>query len=145
MPSILVQGLDPKTIPRLKERARLNGRSLHRGVKEILERAADMLTMDEARRLSERWRRRLGGRSLSDTTGTTGATRMTARGYWPGRSTIFPTWPFAAKSACASRTRESGYVRATTPLMPPDSMRRRRVGKTSAAGTVAPYIVMSLR
>jgi plasmid stability protein len=66
MPSILVQGLDPKTIQRLKERARLNGRSLQQEVKEILERAADMLTMEEARRLSERWRRRLGGRSPSD-------------------------------------------------------------------------------
>jgi antitoxin FitA len=66
MPSILVRGLDPKTIRRLKERGRLNGRSLQQEVKEILERAAGMLTMNEARRLSERWRHRLGGRSFSD-------------------------------------------------------------------------------
>ena len=66
MPSILVRGLDPKTIQRLKERARLNGRSLQQEVKAILERAAGMLTMNEARRLSERWRHRLGRRSFSD-------------------------------------------------------------------------------
>jgi plasmid stability protein len=66
MPSILVRGLDPKTLRRLKERARLNGRSLQQEIKEILERAAGMLTMNEARRLSERWRHRLGGRSFCD-------------------------------------------------------------------------------
>ena len=65
MSSILVQGLDPKTIRRLKERARRNGCSLQQEVKEVLERAAETLTMNEARRLSGRWRRRLGGRSFS--------------------------------------------------------------------------------
>ena len=66
MGSILVRGLDQKTVERLKERARLNGRSLQQEVKELLERAAEMLTMSEARRVSERWRHWLGGRSLSD-------------------------------------------------------------------------------
>jgi antitoxin FitA len=66
MSSILVQGLDPKTIRRLKERARFNGRSLQQEIKEILERTAGMVTMSEARRLSERWRHRLGGRAFSD-------------------------------------------------------------------------------
>jgi antitoxin FitA len=66
MSSILVQDLDPKTIQRLKERARRNGRSLQQEIKAILERAAGMFTMNEARRLSERWRHRLGGRSFSD-------------------------------------------------------------------------------
>jgi plasmid stability protein len=66
MGSILVRGLDQKTIERLKERARLNGRSLQHEVKALLERAAATLTMREARRLSERWRHRLGGRSISD-------------------------------------------------------------------------------
>jgi antitoxin FitA len=66
MASILVRGLDEGTIQRLKERARLNGRSLQQEVKEILERTAGMLTMSEARRLSERWERRLGRRSFSD-------------------------------------------------------------------------------
>ena len=66
MGSILVRGLDQKTIARLKERVRLNGRSLQREVKELLERAAEPLTMREARWLSERWRYRLSGRSVSD-------------------------------------------------------------------------------
>jgi len=66
MSSILVRGLDPKTIRRLKERARFNGRSLQQEVRAILERTAGMLTMNEARRVSERWRHRLGGRSFSD-------------------------------------------------------------------------------
>ena len=57
MGSILVRGLDQKTIERLKERARLNGRSLQQEVKALLERAAETLTMREARRVSERWRR----------------------------------------------------------------------------------------
>ena len=68
MGSILVRGLDQRTIERLKERARLNGRSLQQEVKEILERTTGTLTMPEARRLAERWRRRLQGRSFSDST-----------------------------------------------------------------------------
>jgi hypothetical protein len=66
MGSILVRGLDPKTIERLTECARLNGRSLQQEVKLLLERAAETLTMREARRVSERWRCRLDGRSFSD-------------------------------------------------------------------------------
>jgi plasmid stability protein len=68
MGSILVRGLDQKTIERLKARARLNGRTLQQEVKALLERAADTLTMRETRRLPERWMRRLGGRPLSDST-----------------------------------------------------------------------------
>jgi plasmid stability protein len=63
---ILVRGLDQKTIQRLKEHARLNGRSLQQEVKALLERAAKTLTMREARRLSAQWRRRFRGRSFSD-------------------------------------------------------------------------------
>jgi plasmid stability protein len=66
MASILIRGLDQKTVQRLKERARRHGRSLHQEVKEILERAVATFTMSEARQLSEGWRRRLGGRSMSD-------------------------------------------------------------------------------
>ena len=51
MGSILVRRLDPKTIERLKQPAGLNGRSLQQEVKELLERAAEMLTMPEARRV----------------------------------------------------------------------------------------------
>ena len=66
MSSIVVRGLDQKTIERLKERARLNGRSLQQEVKALLERAAG--TLPCARHDgSERWWHRLGGRSISDT------------------------------------------------------------------------------
>jgi plasmid stability protein len=64
--SILVRGLDPKTVQRLKARARVNGRSLELEIQEILERAAGILTMGEAGKLSERWRRRFSRRSFSD-------------------------------------------------------------------------------
>jgi plasmid stability protein len=66
MPSILVRGLDQRTVLRLKQRARLAGHSLQQEVKEILERVADMLTMSEAHRLSAKWSHRLAGRSFSD-------------------------------------------------------------------------------
>jgi hypothetical protein len=36
---------------------------------DILERAATTLTLEEAGRLSERWQRRLAGRSFSDSAG----------------------------------------------------------------------------
>jgi len=54
MGSILVRGLDQRTIERLKGRARLNGCSLQQEVKAILEHAVETLTMREARRLSDR-------------------------------------------------------------------------------------------
>jgi len=66
VPSILVRGLDSRTVRRLKEHARVNGRSLPQEIKEILERAARMLTMREARRSSERWSHRLSRRSFFD-------------------------------------------------------------------------------
>ena len=66
MVSILVRGLHQKTIERLKERARLNGRWLQQEVKALLEGAVGTLTMNEARRVSEQWSRRLDGRSFSD-------------------------------------------------------------------------------
>ena len=65
-PSILVRVLDPKTVQRLKERDRVNGRSLELEIQEIFERAAGMFTLREAGTLSERWRRRLSRRSFSD-------------------------------------------------------------------------------
>lgn len=68
MPQILVRGLERKTVQRLKQRARVGGRSLQQEVKSILEQAATTLTPEEARRLSEEWRRRFAGRSFSDST-----------------------------------------------------------------------------
>jgi plasmid stability protein len=66
MGAILVRGLDQKTMERLKERARLNGRSLQQEVKVILKRTAGTPTMPEARRLAEQWSHRLRGRTFSD-------------------------------------------------------------------------------
>jgi hypothetical protein len=66
VPSILVRRLDRRTLQRPKERARVSEHSPQQEIKEILERAAGMLTMREARRLSERWRHRLSRRSFSD-------------------------------------------------------------------------------
>jgi hypothetical protein len=43
-PSILVQGLDPRIVERLKERARVNRRSPEQEIKEILERDRDAHT-----------------------------------------------------------------------------------------------------
>ena len=64
--SILVRSLDRKMIAHLKKRARLNGRLLRQEVKTLLERAAETLTMRAARRVSDQWKRGLGGRSFSD-------------------------------------------------------------------------------
>ena len=66
MPHVLVRGLSQETVNRLKERARINGRSLQQEARKILERAAATLTMEEAGRVSDRWHRRLGGRPFSD-------------------------------------------------------------------------------
>jgi plasmid stability protein len=66
VPSILVRGLHPRTVQRLKAQARVNKRSLPQEIREILERAAGMVTMREARRLSERWKHRLRRRSFTD-------------------------------------------------------------------------------
>jgi plasmid stability protein len=62
MASILVRDLDQRAIQRLKKRARLAKRSLQEEVKEILERAAETLTMSEARRSSDAAAALLGGR-----------------------------------------------------------------------------------
>lgn len=61
-----MRDFDQKTIERLKARAHRNGRSLQQEVKALLERAVETLTMPEARRLSDQWKRRLDGRSFSD-------------------------------------------------------------------------------
>jgi antitoxin FitA len=66
MPQILVRGLNQATVKRLEYRARINGRSLEQEVKEILERAARTLTMEEAGRLSGRWHRRFGRHAFSE-------------------------------------------------------------------------------
>jgi plasmid stability protein len=68
MAQVLVRDLDAAVVGRLKERARRHGRSLQKEAKEILEAAAATLTMEEARRVSRGWHRRLSGRRFSDST-----------------------------------------------------------------------------
>lgn len=66
MPQMLVRNLDPAVLERLKKRARSNGRSLQKEVKEILEGAAEAYTMAEAREITGRWQERFAGRKFAD-------------------------------------------------------------------------------
>jgi plasmid stability protein len=66
MAQVLVRDLDADVVERLKERARRHGRSLQKETKAILEDAASRYTMEEAREAAERIRRRLAGRTFSD-------------------------------------------------------------------------------
>lgn len=65
MAQLLVRDLGPETIDRLKVRAKRHGRSLQGEVKVILIEAIDF-SIREARNVSERWRKRLSSRRLSD-------------------------------------------------------------------------------
>jgi antitoxin FitA len=55
MAQILVRGLDEALVARLKERAKLNHRSLQGEVKAILEEMAPMATKAEALAIVDRW------------------------------------------------------------------------------------------
>jgi len=67
MPSILVRDLSPETIKMLKSRAHRNGRSMQSDLKNILDNAARMESIDAAL-LSARIRRMLGDREHTDST-----------------------------------------------------------------------------
>ncbi len=66
MAQLLVRGLPEETVQRLKERAARNGRSLEGEVREVLNSSASMLTLGEARAVSEAWHKRFAGRTFSD-------------------------------------------------------------------------------
>jgi plasmid stability protein len=66
MAQVLVRDLDADVVERLKERARRHRRSLQKEAKAILEDAASRYTMEEAREAADRIRRRLAGRTFSD-------------------------------------------------------------------------------
>jgi len=66
MAQVLVRDLDADVVERLKDRARRRGRSLQKEAKAILEDAASRYTMEEAREAANRVRRRLAGRTFSD-------------------------------------------------------------------------------
>jgi len=65
MAQILVRGVAPETVARLKKRAQGGGRSLEAEVRIILDAAARM-DMEEARRLAAAIRRRFRGRTFTD-------------------------------------------------------------------------------
>jgi plasmid stability protein len=65
MVQVLVRDLEAEVVARLKARAKRQGRSLQAELKEILEQASRQSLVD-ARALAARIRRRLAGRSHSD-------------------------------------------------------------------------------
>lgn len=69
MAQVLVRELDPEVVERLKERAKVHGRSLQKEIRAILEEASTTLSMQEAREAAELWRDRLEGREHSDSAG----------------------------------------------------------------------------
>ncbi len=66
MPQVLVRDLDAAVVERLKQRARLHGRSLQKEAKAILEAAAITMTMDEARQVADGWQQHFGDRQFDD-------------------------------------------------------------------------------
>jgi plasmid stability protein len=65
MAQVLVRGLDPDVVEALKARAQANGRSLEAELRTVIERAAGTNIVG-TRELAARIRRRLAGRSHSD-------------------------------------------------------------------------------
>lgn len=66
MSQMLVRDLDPEVLERLKKRARSNGRSLQKEVRDILEGAAETYTMAEAREVTGRLQERFAGQKFAD-------------------------------------------------------------------------------
>jgi hypothetical protein len=65
MAQILVRDLDDALVARLKERAKLNHRSLQGEVKAILEETAAQATEAEVEAILEKWRKHWGERRFS--------------------------------------------------------------------------------
>ncbi|MGH8488335.1 MAG: FitA-like ribbon-helix-helix domain-containing protein [Gammaproteobacteria bacterium] len=65
MSELLVRGLAPETIERLKAQAKQHGRSLQGEAKRILEEAVTF-SLAEASGVAANWRERCAGRSFSD-------------------------------------------------------------------------------
>jgi plasmid stability protein len=66
MPGIVVRGLSPKTIQRLKDRAKRNGRSLQGEAKRLLEQSAGA---EDVAALLDRWKDRFANRRFSPSAG----------------------------------------------------------------------------
>ncbi|MEX2238394.1 MAG: hypothetical protein WEB00_12775 [Dehalococcoidia bacterium] len=66
MANVLVRGLDPTLVEKLKLRARLKGRSLQAELKEILENGAAVAPKESRQERAERFQRELQGRLQAD-------------------------------------------------------------------------------
>ncbi|MBI5057069.1 MAG: hypothetical protein HZB61_10690 [Nitrospirae bacterium] len=66
MAQLLVRNIEPETIDRLKVRAKRHHRSLQGEAKIILEEAARKITMEEARKRVQQWRKKFAGKKFSD-------------------------------------------------------------------------------
>ncbi len=64
MPDILIRGLEPETVRRLKARAKRHKRSLQSEVKQLVEQAAGSGGRQIAA-IFERWQQRFAGRKLT--------------------------------------------------------------------------------
>jgi plasmid stability protein len=64
MPDVLIRGLEPETVRRLKARAKRHGRSLQGEVKSLIEQAASDRTA-QVEAILERCRQRFAGRRFS--------------------------------------------------------------------------------
>jgi plasmid stability protein len=62
---LLIRGLEPSLVERLKMRAKLHHRSLQGELKFIVE-AATKMSMEETRKTTQLWRKRLAGGSFTD-------------------------------------------------------------------------------
>ena len=67
MAELLIRNLEPEIIKRLKLRAKQHHRSLQGELKYIVE-AATKMSIEETRKVSNTWHKRLLGRSFSDST-----------------------------------------------------------------------------
>ena len=65
MAQLLIRDIDPSTLKRLKQSAKLHKRSLQGELKSIVE-TATKITMAEARVKSKAWHKRLSGRAFND-------------------------------------------------------------------------------
>ncbi|OGT41539.1 MAG: hypothetical protein A3F42_05845 [Gammaproteobacteria bacterium RIFCSPHIGHO2_12_FULL_37_34] len=65
MAELLIRNVELKVIKRLKLRAKLHHRSLQGELKYIVE-AATKMSIEEARKASDTWHKRLSGHSFSD-------------------------------------------------------------------------------
>ncbi len=65
MPDLLIRDLDPGVMKRLKYRAQHHHRSVQGEVKYIVERAVK-LSMEEAKKLSDTWHKRLTEQTFTD-------------------------------------------------------------------------------